>query len=94
MCRACRRLRHVRTAGGIQKVGNAHPTRDLTRYWAPTASAQRSRKELRRFFEVDAENIAMAALVELPRTEIPARKAVQCSEDAWTGRGQVEPVSI
>ena len=39
-----------------------------TRCWAPTASAAaRPAADLRRFFEVDAENIALAALAQLAR---------------------------
>ncbi len=39
-----------------------------TRCWAPTASAAaRPAQDLRRFFEVDAENIALTALAQLAR---------------------------
>ena len=51
-----------------------------------------ARKELRRFFEVDAENIALAALVELSRKgKYPQEKLAGGDQDAGARSRQTEP---
>ena len=51
-----------------------------------------AREQLRRFFEVDAENIALAALGELARKgTYPKEKLAVGDQDAGTRSGQTEP---
>ena len=54
-----------------------------------------ARKELRRFFEVDAENIALAALVELAREgKYPQEKLPAAIKTLGLDPNKLNPVAV